>query len=203
MYRCRIDDHLDHRCAPPERGEHVAQRRRSGRCNDANGARKGRQRAFNMRIEQAFVRQLFLQLQERLEQGAGAGTHQSIHVELVITTRFEQRQRGAHFHRIAIARLPVESPGAVFPHGAAHLGACVLEHEVQMPGSCPRQVRQLTTHGRQRVAALEQGTNAAIEFGHAQGARAPCSALPGVRSTQHGGRCRAAFLSKAEKSLVR
>ena len=59
--------------APPQRRQHVAQRRRLRAGDDADRAREQRQGAFAVLVEQALRGQLFLQPLERFEQRADAG----------------------------------------------------------------------------------------------------------------------------------
>src|SRR5262249_49571350 len=130
LYLRGIDDHRDHAGAARERREHVAQRRRLGRGDDADAARKGRERALARGFEETFGLELRLELLEGLEEPAQARATHLLDRELVRPARFVKRDASAYFDFLAVLGLEIEEARARLPHHAIDLRRGVLEAEV-------------------------------------------------------------------------
>ena len=110
LHRDRIDDHRDRRVAPRERGQHVAQRRRGGRSEHADGARDA---AAASRLAAASNRpsrsSLSLSRRKRSNSGPTPAAAHRLDGELEAAARLVERDQRARLDLHAFARLPVQS----------------------------------------------------------------------------------------------
>jgi len=198
LHRRRVDDDRHAGRAPPQRGQHVAQRRRRGRGHHADRARHRRQRPLALRIEQALGLQSRLQLQEALVQVAGTGAAHRLDRQLVVAARLVQGDRGPHLDAIAIARREVHVLRPPAEHDRAHLRRHVLQREVPVAAGGARHVRQFAADPDRRNAALQQPSNHAVQLADCQdfprqssvSARGSSIHAPSRRTAFHTPRCR-------------
>ncbi|VWC42463.1 hypothetical protein BLA6860_07099 [Burkholderia lata] len=159
----RIDDHRNVRRAAGERGQHVAQRGRLQRRDDADRARVGRQRPLALGREQPLALELRLQPQERLVQAPLPGAPHGLDVELHFAARLVHRDDRAHLDPVAFARRELRVLGAAAEHHAAHLRLLVLDREIPVAARGAREIRHFARNPQQRKRALEHRRNRAIE----------------------------------------
>ncbi len=95
------------RHAPAQGRDHIVQRGRAGRRDQADAARHQRQRPLAVGIEQAFAFQLRFQPQELLEQRALPGPLHALDDQLEIAPRLVHADTPAQLDQFAVARLKV------------------------------------------------------------------------------------------------
>jgi len=101
--------------------QHVAQRCRSERSDDADGARMLGSARLRRRIEQAFGFQLGLELQEALVERAKARRPEPLHRELEAATRLVEADHTCGLDLHPLLELGLESGGAAAEHHAVDL----------------------------------------------------------------------------------
>ena len=138
LHRGGVQDHRDRGHAPPQGGEHVAQRGGGWGGDDADSPWKGGQGFLARLVEQSFLFQPSLELSEGFVQRAQSGAADVFDAKLIFAARFVQGDQGAHFDLVAVARLPVEVLAFVAEHRATHLGVAVLEGKIPVAGSGAR-----------------------------------------------------------------
>ncbi len=115
------DEHAQVGEAAPDDVEHVAQGRARGRGHDADGARKGRQRALAGGVEQALGLELLLELLEgELERARALGLEQ-LDDELVLPAVGVDVEAAEGEHLEAVLGLEAHAPGRA--RGRARTGA--------------------------------------------------------------------------------
>ena len=162
LHRQHLD--LHQRKAPREHAQHVAHRGARGRGQHREAAHEGGQGALALGLEQAFGGQLLFQFFERAAQRAFAGFLQRIQDQLVVAARLVQREAAAREHAQAFARDEVQPLALRLEQGAAHLGARILQREVEVPGARPREVAQFALDPHQREGAFQQVARQRVEL---------------------------------------
>jgi hypothetical protein len=166
LHRRRVNHHAHMGRAAAQGGEHVAQGGRLRAGDDADGAREHGHGALAVLVEQAGRGQLFLQPQERFEQGADAGAPDRLDVDLVVAARAIQRDERAHLDLVAFARNEAGILGAAAKHHGAHLGRVVLEREIPVAGAGAREIRYFAGDPAERERAFQQARDGLVEGGH-------------------------------------
>ncbi|MNV06691.1 hypothetical protein D3C71_970860 [compost metagenome] len=156
LNRGRIDDDRHLRRPASQRRQHIPQRRRVQRGDDADRAWQPDGLALAGRIEQAFGGQLLFQPQKCFIQVAQPGAAHGIGLQLVVAPGLVKGNPGADFDLVARARHKAHCAGAASEHDSSHRGPAVLEREVPMPGCRLREVGNLASHPQRRNAALQQ-----------------------------------------------
>ncbi|CAG9211942.1 hypothetical protein BVI1335_2250002 [Burkholderia vietnamiensis] len=151
------------RRAARERGQHVAQRGRLQRRDDADRARMHGQRPLALGREQPLGLELRLQAQERLVQAPLPGAPHGLDVELHLAARLVHRDDRAHLDAIALARREFRILRPAAKHHAAHLRLLVLDREIPVPARGAREVRHFARDPQQRKRALEHRRNRPVE----------------------------------------
>jgi len=159
------------RRAPCQGGQHITQGSGLRAGDDGDTARKGGQGAFLITAEQSLCFQAGLEFKEAFKEPALAGLAQGFHIQLVVAPGFIKGGEGASFHLLAIFRPESQQLGFVAPEGAAHLGAGILEGEIEVAGGRPAQVGDFSADPGQGQAALQQGADDLVELADAQDGR--------------------------------
>ncbi len=166
LHRRGVDHHPYMGCAPPQRGEYVAQGRRLRAGDDADGAREHGHGALAVLLEQAGRGQLLLEPLEGFEQRAHAGAPYRLHIDLVVAPGAIQRDERAHFDLVAFARDEAGILGPAAEHHGPHLGRIVLEREVPVAGTGTREIRYFAGDPGERERAFQQARDGLVEGGH-------------------------------------
>src|SRR5690606_33396240 len=128
------DHQFDEGRAPAEHADDVTHRRAAGRGDDADPGWVRGQRALALGSEQALGLQPGLERLECLAQCAVAGRFYRIEDHLVVAAPLIEADPAAGAYQQAVTQVHAH-PGRVLPEqGTAHLGAAVLEGEIQVAG---------------------------------------------------------------------
>ncbi|MCY1424340.1 hypothetical protein D9M71_400800 [compost metagenome] len=171
---------LDLRCSAAEHADDVANHRAGGRADDADALRVSGQGELVFSTEQAFATELFLQRFEGQAQGTVAGRLDGVEDQLVVATAFEQRDLAAHLDRQAIAQGLADPRGVLAEQRAAHLGAAVLEGEVDMAGGRAGEVGDLAFDPDIAEHVFQQHPGAAVELADGQDFAVQAESFEGV-----------------------
>ena len=101
---------------------------------------KGGQRPFALHGEQAFGGKLCAQFLELALERAEARILHVVDDELVFAARLVQPDAGADQHLLAVPGGECAQHIALAEHGAAHLGAGILQRKVPMAGARPGEI---------------------------------------------------------------
>ena len=164
LHRDRQHFDLDQRKTPPQDAQHVAHRRAGRRGDHAQAPHVARQRSLARSLEQALGGQPRLELLEGALQGALSGFLHAVDHQLVLATRFVDREPGADQHLHAVGRAELQPLRLRLEEGTAHLGAGVLQREIQMPGGRPRHAREFALHPNEGEGALQQVARERVEL---------------------------------------
>ena len=140
----------------PEHLEHVPHRRAGRRGDDPELARKVREGALVLRIEEPLLLKPETEPVVGEPQGAFAGRLQLLDHELEVPAGAVQPDARAREHLHAVARLEPEPHPVRAEERAADLRARVLEGEVHVSRAGPREVGQLALHPDEGEGVFEQ-----------------------------------------------
>src|SRR5690554_2297684 len=150
--------------APAEHADDVTHRRAAGRGDDADPGRVRGQRALALGGEQALGLQSGLERLEGLAQCAVAGGLHRIEDHLVVAAPLIEADPAAGAYQQAVTQVHAH-PGRVLPEqGTAHLGAAVLEGEIQVAGGRAGQVRQFALDPDRGEDFFKQSPRAGVEL---------------------------------------
>ncbi|EXI84391.1 MAG: hypothetical protein AW11_03867 [Candidatus Accumulibacter regalis] len=166
LHRRRVDDDAQLRRAAGERRQHVAQCGGLQRGDDADAARKRRQRAFAGAGEEPFAVELLLEAQELFVEVADTAAPRGFDVKLEVAARLVEGDQHPRLDVLAVFQSPAEELRATAEHHAAHLCGGVLEREVDMSGRRPAEVGDLAGDPAQRKSGLKSLAREAVEHGH-------------------------------------
>jgi hypothetical protein len=170
LHQAGHHDQLHLRSAARQGGRHIAQRRRAQRGDDADPARKIRQRPLARGVEQALGLQLRLEAQELLVERTLAGGLQGFGNELKLTARLVERDAATAAHALPVLRREAQLRGAAAKQRAAQecaLAVGILQAEVAVTAGGARETGDLAldadvaeTPGELRRELLKQGRDA-------------------------------------------
>ncbi len=158
----QVQFHL--RGTPAEHTDDVADHRAGRRADDADALGMSGQGALAFGGEQAFGAELFLQGLEGQAQGAVAGRLDGVEDQLIVATAFEQRDLAAHLDRQSVTQRLAHPRGVIAKQRAAHLGAAVLEGEIDVAGSRAGEIGYLALDPDAAEDIFQQHAGAAVEL---------------------------------------
>nr|VVN27602.1 hypothetical protein PS652_04666 [Pseudomonas fluorescens] len=197
---------LDLRRTAAEHTDDVADHCASGRADDADALRVSGQGAFVLGTEQAFGTEFFFQRFEGQAQGSVAGRLDGVEDQLIVATALEQRDLAAHFDRQAITQGLADPRGVLPKQRTAHLGAAVLEGEVDVTGGRAGEVGDLAFDPDIAEHVFQQHPGAAVELADGQDFAVQAESFEGVfdHGLHHKGLwCRGGSGSALSSSLAR
>jgi hypothetical protein len=138
--------HLDvkSREAASEHVQHVSDCGTGRTGDDGDPLRQHGDRFFTSRIEEAFIRELFLELFERQLQRAEAGWLHGYGIELELSLLFVESQSPANDELQSVLDSEAKEAGIRGKKDHAHLRAGVLDRKIKMSGSGADDVRGLS-----------------------------------------------------------
>ena len=143
--------------------QNVADRGTRGRGDDADTPGQPWQAAFAGGVEQSLELQFGAQFLELPLQCTEAGVFHVVDHELEFPTRLVQPNAGPHQYLLAVPRRKGRKHVSLPEHGASDLRGGVLEREIPMTRSGPREIGYLRLQPKAAESALEQHPNLAIE----------------------------------------
>ena len=139
----RAEHDLDHREAPPQHVLNVLKGRGGRRRHDSDPAREGRDRALQLRREEALGLQPGLEQLELAVQLADACRLDRVTIKLVLAARLVDGHAPVGQHRVAVLRLEGQKCRLAPPHDARQLALVVFEREVQVARRGPLEIADL------------------------------------------------------------
>ncbi|MCY1434075.1 hypothetical protein D9M71_501200 [compost metagenome] len=161
-----------------------------------------RQRHLALGTEQAFGAELFLQGIEGQAQRAIASRLHGVEDQLIITAPLEQRDLATHLDRQAVFQ-GLANPCRVLPEQrATHLGAAVLEGEIDVAGSRAGEVGDFAFDPDVAEHVFKQHPRAAVELADGQDFAVQAESCKGIfnHGAQFKGIC-LAISTTAHKSI--
>ena len=113
--------------------------------------------------KQTFRGKTGLELLELALERAFAGFFEVLDHQLVFAARLVEPDARPHQHRHAVLGAKPDRGVPLPPHGAAHLGAAVLQRKIPMPRGRCGEIRKLSFEPQQRQAGFEQQAHFFIE----------------------------------------
>ena len=168
LHRRGQNIHRQQRETAPDHGQDIAYRGAGWRGDQRQPADEGRKRTLAPGVQQALGGELALELFKSPLQRAFAGFLHMADDQLVVAARLVQPDPALHAHQLAIGRVEGQGSAAGAEHGAAHLGAGVLEREVQVAGRGFGQVGDFSFQPHRRHGIVEQLPHQPVQAGRGQ-----------------------------------
>ncbi len=129
---------------------------------------QGGERAFVIGVEQALGLEFLFQRFERRGQRSGTGGLHVLDNQLVVAAGLIEAQFRPHLNLLSGLGAEAQACIGAAEHGAADLGAIVLEREIPVAGRGARQVGQFPLHPQRGIVPLQQALDRAVELADAE-----------------------------------
>ena len=159
------------RVAAVRHAHDVPDHRAGGRGRNADAARRARQGALLLGIEEALGLQAGAVALKAQPELAHAVALHALAVELILALRLVQGDIAGQQHAHAVPGDKGEPHGVLPEHHAAHEAALVLQGEVEVAGDVALKAGDLPAHAQaaQQRVRLQEGAHIAVELADAQG----------------------------------
>src|SRR5579864_1963416 len=160
----------------------VAYDRARWRSHHSDSSRQAGNRTFSRGVEQAFGRQLFLELLESKLQRSVALRLQRLNQKLIFPAHLINVDMAARQHGDPVLRFEFQMSKGGAETGALQLRILILQREIAVPAGCHAAARNFSSHPDIVELLSEQPANSGVKLRDRKGL--PCGS-PGKRELFH------------------